>query len=336
MSPQQVGWFFTGDKKYNVDVVDEKMYIYGVLYNSSFETFKLYDIEYTKNFTRKVKDKLMIYRYNTMPTSVYSYVIMPIGKFEFDRDIYIFTNGYETFFYIDKYWFNVINNEEEYYETANVTDVFVVNEMAELSLQITDMNYTNKTAKMNWFVKNKLEDSLDVTFTYFPRTSLGNNTNTRNIPVTNACFVKGTPVLTDQGIIAIDRIVPSVHTIRGMKIVDVFQTRLKQDALYRFEKDALYKNVPDKATTMSPNHCVFYKGKMRRAKEFLTNVTKIAYTGEIVYNVLLETHDTMIVNNMIVETLCPPKKITSYSKTVLDLPLTLWHRNRKPFHSLPF
>ena len=161
-----------------------------------------------------------------------------------------------------------------------------------------------------------------------------NDINARNIPVTNACFVKGTPVLTDQGIIAIDHIVPSVHTIRGMKIVDVLRTRLKDNALYRFEKDALYKNVPNQATTMSPNHCVFYNGKMRRAKEFLNNVTKIEYKGEILYNVLLETHDKMIVNNMIVETLCP--LITSYSKTVPDLPLTLWRRNRKPFRSLPF
>ena len=31
----------------------------------------------------------------------------------------------------------------------------------------------------------------------------------------------------------------------------------------------------------------------------------IQYTGEPLYNVLLETHDTMIVNNLVVETLNP-------------------------------
>ena len=140
------------------------------------------------------------------------------------------------------------------------------------------------------------------------------------IYVSNSCFVAGTPIMTDQGQVPIDKLNPSLHTIRGNKIVDILRTRLKQDALYRFEKDALYKNVPNQATTMSPNHCVFYNGKMIRAKEFehFHSVAKIEYTGETLYNVLLETHDKMIVNNLIVETLSPLmySLITSYSKTV--------------------
>ena len=47
---------------------------------------------------------------------------------------------------------------------------------------------------------------------------------------------------------------------------------------------------------------------MRMAKEFLKdfdNVVKVKYTKEILYNVLLEEHDKMMVNNLICETLHP-------------------------------
>ena len=305
------------------------------------DAFSLDDTEYTKQTTSDFDYKFTVHEYKNNLDEAFSHLIIPTFLLDPYCDIYSFKldKSNQQFFYIDKFWLDAPQSNNTVLEKANVTDVVVTNEKSEFSIQITDMNDTNNTAKMNWFVKNTLQGVADITFTHFPRTSLGNNTNnvtanTRNVPVTNACFVKGTPVLTDQGIIAIDRIVPSVHTIRGMKIVDVLRTRLKEKALYRFEKDALYKNVPNQATTMSPNHCVFYNGKMRRAKEFLNNVTKIEYKGEILYNVLLETHDKMVVNNMIVETLCPVT--TSYSKIVPDLPLTLWHRNRKPFRSLPF
>jgi hypothetical protein len=47
---------------------------------------------------------------------------------------------------------------------------------------------------------------------------------------------------------------------------------------------------------------------MRMAKEFLKdfdNVSKVKYTGSVLYNVLLEEHDKMMVNNLICETLHP-------------------------------
>jgi hypothetical protein len=47
---------------------------------------------------------------------------------------------------------------------------------------------------------------------------------------------------------------------------------------------------------------------MRNAKEFVTDfehVTKIKYTGAILYNVLLEEHDTVLVNNLVCESLHP-------------------------------
>jgi hypothetical protein len=62
---------------------------------------------------------------------------------------------------------------------------------------------------------------------------------------------------------------------------------------------------------MSKNHCIFYKGEMIPAKNFVgkfENVKKIKYTGEVLYNVLMEKHDKMMVNNLICETLHPENR----------------------------
>ena len=47
---------------------------------------------------------------------------------------------------------------------------------------------------------------------------------------------------------------------------------------------------------------------MTKAKDFLQNfenVKKVKYSGEVLYNVLMETHNKMVVNNLICETLHP-------------------------------
>jgi hypothetical protein len=47
---------------------------------------------------------------------------------------------------------------------------------------------------------------------------------------------------------------------------------------------------------------------MVKAKELVkvcSGVTKIPYTGETLYNVLMEKHDKMMINNLICETLHP-------------------------------
>ena len=130
--------------------------------------------------------------------------------------------------------------------------------------------------------------------------------------VSNICFPKNTPIVTDQGIINIDKINKKTNTIRGKKIVEITKTITQEKYLVLFEKDALGPNIPSKETIMTQNHAIFYKGEMRKAKEFLyssDNVKKIKYTGELLYNVLLETHDKMIVNNLICETLNPENPV---------------------------
>jgi sulfur relay (sulfurtransferase) DsrF/TusC family protein len=55
-----------------------------------------------------------------------------------------------------------------------------------------------------------------------------------------------------------------------------------------------------------------YKGKMYSAYKFLnisSQVKRVKYSGETVYNVLMENYGTMSVNNLICETLHPDNLI---------------------------
>ena len=59
---------------------------------------------------------------------------------------------------------------------------------------------------------------------------------------------------------------------------------------------------------MSKNHCIFYKGEMVPAKYFvgtIDKIYKIEYRKKVLYNVLMEEYDKMVVNNLICETLHP-------------------------------
>ena len=128
----------------------------------------------------------------------------------------------------------------------------------------------------------------------------------------NICFPAGTPVLTDQGEVAIDKIDPEKHTIRTNKIEGITKTTSIENYVVMIKKDAFSRNVPCRDTTMSANHKIMFKNQMVQARDFVDknihpdNIYKIPYSGETLYNVLLETkHDLMIVNNLIAETLSP-------------------------------
>jgi hypothetical protein len=130
--------------------------------------------------------------------------------------------------------------------------------------------------------------------------------------ISNICFPAGTPITTDQGIIAIEKINPEIHTIRNKKIIGITKTRSTNDFLVCIEKHALGNNIPSQKTLITRDHQIFYNGKMRRAVElieFSENIYKVKYNGEILYNVLMEQHDKMIVNNLICETLNPENPI---------------------------
>ena len=122
------------------------------------------------------------------------------------------------------------------------------------------------------------------------------------------CFPAGTPVTTDQGVIAIEKINPNINTIRGKKIVAITKSTPMQNHIISIKKDAFAKNIPSAPTQISKEHKLLYKGKMVKARDLIgvcKGASKTPYNGEILYNVLLKKHDKMMINNLICETLDP-------------------------------
>ena len=143
-------------------------------------------------------------------------------------------------------------------------------------------------------------------------------TSINDIPIFPICFPAGTPIQTDQGIIAIERINPDIHTINKKPIIDITKTITLDKYLIGFKKNALEKNYPTDNTLMSQEHKVYYQGKMREAKTFLgqfEKVVKVKYNGEILYNVLMEDYSQIRFNNLIRETLHPDSTVAKlYTK----------------------
>ena len=132
------------------------------------------------------------------------------------------------------------------------------------------------------------------------------------------CFPAGTPIQMDQGETAIEQLVPGEHTLRGKNIIAITETRPQQKHIICFEKDSIGKNIPSQQTLCSKEHKVLYQGEMIKARDLVDmckNVKKVAYNGETLYNVLLEKHGKMLVNNMICETLHPENIAAKIAKS---------------------
>jgi len=192
----------------------------------------------------------------------------------------------------------------------------------------TGNNYTNfiiqastKTLNGSWSTPTNLSAAgQDASF---PQIAIYNyTTTTTTIPPTTTepiCLVSGTPIVTDQGIVPIEQIDTTKHTISNKRIVAVTKTITPEKHLVVFEKDSIAINCPSQLTIMTPGHEVLYKGKLVQSKHFvgrLDGVHTIPYNGkDILYNVLLEQHGLMKVNNMVLETLHPSNKV---AKQILE------------------
>jgi len=127
-------------------------------------------------------------------------------------------------------------------------------------------------------------------------------------PYIPICFLSGTPVETDQGIIEIQKIKPNFNTIKGKKIIAITKTITMENKIVCIEKDAIKPNIPSQITFISKNHKLLINNQMIKAKYLVGKIEGVYlkdYNGEILYNVLLNTYNTMVVNNLIVETLDP-------------------------------
>ena len=165
-------------------------------------------------------------------------------------------------------------------------------------------------------------------FTVTASDAAGNTSTPQSVSfiVSPACFPAGTPVLTDQGEIAIEKIDPKKHTIRGNNIEEVTKSIGIEDFLVCIKKDTLYPNVPSQDTYVTCDHKIFFKDKLYRAgflearanksgnPDLMNNICQVPYNGEVLYNVLLKDnkHDYMCVNKMIVETMDPKNVFAKY------------------------
>jgi uncharacterized delta-60 repeat protein len=127
-------------------------------------------------------------------------------------------------------------------------------------------------------------------------------------PIVPICFPAGTPVLTDQGYVEIDKIEPSNNTINGRPIIAITKTITPYDKLVCFERGSLGYNIPNRTTYISTEHCIVYRNKLIEAHKFVNRKRRIyyvKYNGKYLYNVLMNRHYCMTVNNIKVETLNP-------------------------------
>ena len=123
-----------------------------------------------------------------------------------------------------------------------------------------------------------------------------------------SCFPVGTPVLTDEGIINIEKL-NSNHRIQGSSIVKITRSTGHR-YIINIPKNSLCLNVPSRDTTCSLEHKIFYRGAMIKARDLVNRcapVRKVPHDGTALYNVLLDHHGVMNVNNLICETLHPQR-----------------------------
>ena len=160
------------------------------------------------------------------------------------------------------------------------------------------------------------------------------------IPIVPICFPAGTPVLTDQGNIPIEEINPEIHTIKKNPIMAITQSLTNEDTIVCVEKHSLGINIPNRRTYISNYHGIIYKNNLIPAKQLvgrLRGIYHVKYNKQILYNVLMEKHYIMNVNNMSVETLNPKNIVaklytnehTPEEKTKLILEINEISKNNK-------
>lgn len=135
--------------------------------------------------------------------------------------------------------------------------------------------------------------------------------------ISNICFPKDTPIVTDQGIVNIQDI--TNQTIYGLKVEHITQTTSIHKDLVCFEKDSIAVGYPNQKTIMTRKHKVFY-GTMVNADSLLNDkIYLIPYNGDILYNVLLEKNGFMSVNGLICETLDVNNIIAVFYKSIYTI-----------------
>ena len=148
------------------------------------------------------------------------------------------------------------------------------------------------------------------------------------------CFPANTPICTDQGRIPICKINPKIHTILQQPIKMVTKTKTYDKYLVCFKKDSLKPNTPNQDTYISKNHAVYNNGKWKHAFKYVNddNIVKTKYNGETLYNILMDTHSMIMVNNIVCETLHPNNAVVQLNKFIENLPIEKQEQVIKQFN----
>ena len=125
------------------------------------------------------------------------------------------------------------------------------------------------------------------------------------------CFYAGSKVMTDQGEIEIQNIVPQKNSIDGALVRDITMVINTESTMTLIMENALSYGMPYRHTCVTNNHMILYDEKFVKAKSLVDGLrdhkraTTVAYTGSPVYNVVMDEPSMMVVNGMTCETLHP-------------------------------
>ena len=122
----------------------------------------------------------------------------------------------------------------------------------------------------------------------------------------NICFLGDAIVETDQGNIPIKNITTK-NSLFGLKVSALIKVKNIDNYMILFKKNSLGKNSPSIDTFISKNHNIFINNNFVKAISLVNNKDiMIKIRGhDIMYNLLFNKYYTMIINNIIVETLHP-------------------------------
>jgi hypothetical protein len=179
------------------------------------------------------------------------------------------------------------------------------NKFIEVTKTYKGQYYINKNDESNEIMDEG--DTLDLYDIYLKLGSVSGGSRGQT-PSSNICFIGSTLMQTDQGQEQISKLIPGFHTINGKKIKFITETITKDTHLYKIKRNALGKNIPSREMTVTGNHLVefdFVLIPVRVLSTELEKIEEVKYRGEKLYNILMDKHEIIKVNNLNVETLHP-------------------------------
>lgn len=143
------------------------------------------------------------------------------------------------------------------------------------------------------------------------------------LTLSNICFPGDTLIETNTGKHSLSMLHKMINnhtnhniTIDGKPVRFVTKTKSYERELVCFEKNALMKGIPNQKTIMTRNHSVLYNGIMIKAGNLLSlsnpKIHTVPYNGQSLYNIVMDTHDRINVNNLICETLDPNSDVFKF------------------------